>query len=70
MFGSVVRSRLLVADNHLPPTAIAGSFTLIILHNVIADISFWIVPASPEVEHYARSSFFIRIFAAPVTLAL
>ncbi len=52
--------------------AVAALFsTLIILLQVwIADLSFWIVDASPEVEHYTEIYFYIRIYSAPATLGL
>lgn len=45
--------------------------TLILLLQVwIADLSFWLVEASPEVERYTRIYFNIRIYTAPATLSL
>jgi MATE family multidrug resistance protein len=46
------------------------SFLIILLQAWIADISFWLVEASPEVEHYTRIYFDIRIYTAPATLGL
>ncbi|MFQ5603896.1 MAG: MATE family efflux transporter [bacterium] len=43
---------------------------LIMLQVVIADASFWLIHATPEVEKYAREYFDIRIYAAPATLSL
>lgn len=51
---------------------VAGIFSLLILllQVWIADLSFWLVEASPEVEHYTRIYFNIRIYTAPATLGL
>lgn len=46
------------------------SFLIILLQAWIADISFWLVEASPEVEYYTRIYFDIRIYTAPATLGL
>lgn len=46
------------------------SFLILLLQVWIADLSFWLVEASPEVEHYTRIYFNIRIFTAPATLGL
>ncbi len=43
---------------------------LILMQFAIAEISFYLINASPEVERFARSYFYIRIFAAPATLTL
>ncbi|MCB0744107.1 MAG: MATE family efflux transporter, partial [Ignavibacteriae bacterium] len=45
-------------------------FVLFLLQNVIAEISFYLIKGSPEVENYALEYFYIRIFAAPATLAM
>ncbi len=50
--------------------AIAAGILLIILRTPINDLSFYLVNASPEVEKYASQYFYIRIFAAPATLAI
>ncbi len=50
--------------------AIGGAAILLILQKPIAILSFWLVNASPEVEKYAAGYFYIRIYAAPATLAL
>ncbi|HET6528928.1 MAG TPA: MATE family efflux transporter [Balneolaceae bacterium] len=52
--------------------AVAGFFGFLILalQAWIADLSFWLIDASPEVEHFTRIYFGIRIFTAPATLAL
>jgi len=51
---------------------VAGIFGILIvlLQAWIADLSFWLVEASPEVERYTRIYFEIRIFTAPATLCL
>lgn len=52
--------------------SVAAVFSLLILlvQAWIADLSFWFIDASPEVERYTRIYFGIRIFTAPATLAL
>ena len=47
-----------------------GSFLLIVLQGSIAEVSFTLINASPEVERLARVYFYIRIVAAPATLCL
>ncbi|WP_372639165.1 MATE family efflux transporter [Fodinibius sp.] len=51
---------------------VAGLFSLLLLllQVWIADLSFLLVDASPEVEHYTRIYFDIRIYTAPATLGL
>lgn len=46
------------------------SFLILLLQVWIADLSFWLVEATPEVERYTRIYFDIRIYAAPATLGL
>lgn len=46
------------------------SFLILLLQVWIADLSFWLVEASPEVERFTRIYFDIRIFTAPATLGL
>ena len=50
--------------------ALAGGGALILLQKPIAALSFRLIEATPLVERYAREYFFIRIYAAPATLAL
>lgn len=50
--------------------AVAGGLVLILLQELIAKISFFLIAATPDVEKYARQYFYIRIYAAPATLAL
>lgn len=50
--------------------ALGCSSLIVILQWPIAEFSFYLVNASPEVEQYASSYFYIRIFAAPATLSL
>ncbi|MFH5831429.1 MATE family efflux transporter [Halalkalibaculum sp. DA3122] len=46
------------------------SVLIILLQTWIAELSFWLVEASPEVERYTEIYFDIRIYAAPATLGL
>lgn len=50
--------------------ALAASLAMIVLQVFIADLSFSIISASPEVEHFTRIYFNIRIYAAPATLGI
>ncbi|MFQ5630485.1 MAG: MATE family efflux transporter [bacterium] len=50
--------------------ALAGGCILILFQTIIAKISFGLIQATPDVEQYAREYFYIRIYAAPATLAL
>ncbi len=43
---------------------------LISFQYLLAEVAFLIVDASPEVEKFAKEYFYIRIYAAPATLAL
>src|SRR5262245_2540010 len=43
--------------------------TLIILQLPILALTFWLIDASPQVEHYAREYFLIRISSMPAALA-
>ncbi len=46
------------------------SLLLLLFQGVIATVGLWFIDASPEVEHYTRIYFHIRIFAAPAALGL
>lgn len=50
--------------------ALTASGLILILQYPILEFSLFIVDASPEVEHYMRQYYQIRIFSAPATLAL
>ena len=50
--------------------ALIAALLLVFFRGVIADIAFFLVDASPQVELAARTYFLIRIFAAPATLSL
>jgi len=50
--------------------ALVAAIILISLQYVIAEFSFMIIDASAEVEKHAMEYFYIRIFAAPATLAI
>lgn len=50
--------------------AIIGSFLLLIIQWMLADVSFLLIKTSSEVEQLARTYFHIRIYAAPATLCL
>ena len=50
--------------------ALAGALLLILSQKLIATVSFSLIKATPEVKQYAEEYFYIRIYAAPATLAL
>lgn len=50
--------------------AILGALVLISLQYPIAKIAFWILKSEPEVELLAQNYFYIRIWAAPATIAM
>ena len=49
---------------------ITSTLLLLILQWQLIDFSFLLIDASPDVEHFARVYFHIRIYAAPATLCL
>ena len=49
---------------------ITSSLFLFIFQWQLIDLSFLLIDASPEVEHFARAYFHIRLYAAPATLCL
>lgn len=49
---------------------IAGSVAIVIMQYPIAELSFALIEGSTEVEQLAREYFYIRIWAAPASLAL
>jgi len=49
---------------------LAGAMALLILQKPIEWLSFFIINGSEEVEHLAREYFYIRIWAAPATIAI
>lgn len=50
--------------------AIIFGVLIVLLQAWIADLSFWLVDATPQVERYTRIYFNIRIFSAPAVLCL
>lgn len=46
------------------------AISLLVLQYPLAILSFFLIKASPEVEIYAKSYFYIRIWAAPATLGI
>ena len=49
---------------------ITSSLFLFVFQWQLIDLSFRLIDASPEVEHFARVYFHIRLYAAPATLCL
>lgn len=50
--------------------ALGSSLLILLLQYPLIELSLYVVNASPEVEEYTRIYYYIRIFAAPATLAL
>ncbi len=50
--------------------ALAGALLLILSQKLIAMVSFSLIKTTPEVKQFAEEYFYIRIYAAPATLAL
>lgn len=50
--------------------AIISGFLLVLFQYFIAEFAFYIINATPEVEKFAKEYFYIRIYAAPATLAI
>lgn len=69
-FGKKSRTGSIMTLARALGVAIIFSLLIILLQSWIADLSFWLVEASPEVEHYTRIYFNIRIYTAPATLCL
>ncbi|MCF8365739.1 MAG: MATE family efflux transporter [Bacteroidales bacterium] len=59
----VILSRALLAG-------LIGSLLVIFLQWPVQRIAFWLINSSEEVETWARSYFYIRIWAAPATISL
>ncbi len=61
-----------IALNLFRPLLVAFSSAIVIisLQILISQVAFFLVEASAEVEKYAQNYFFIRIYAAPATLAI
>ncbi len=69
-FGAGKRKEIITILGRGLIVALSGSLLIIVLQKPLAQLSFHLIHASNEVEHYARNYYFIRIFAAPATLAL
>lgn len=50
--------------------ALVGSVLILILQKPIAMLSFWAIESEESVETIAKSYFYIRVWAAPATIAL
>ena len=50
--------------------AIISGLLLVLFQFFIAEFAFYIINATPEVENFAKKYFYIRIYAAPATLAI
>ena len=65
--GDYAEVRALIGRALLLAGAIGGA--LVVLQLPILAFAFWLIDASPEVEHYAREYFLIRIWSMPAALA-
>lgn len=65
--GDHLEVRAMIARALLLAAALGG--IIIALQGPILALTFWLVGASPEVEHYAREYFLIRVWSMPAALA-
>jgi MATE family multidrug resistance protein len=65
--GDFAEVRALIGRALLLAAAIGGA--LIVLQLPILAFAFWLIDASPQVEHFARQYFLIRIWSMPAALA-
>lgn len=64
--GNYAEVRLMLGRALLLAGAIGGG--VVVLQLPIIAFAFWLIDASPEVEHYAREYFLIRVWAMPAVL--
>lgn len=69
-FGEKNRTDSVMTLGRALTVAAVFSVVILLLQVAIADLSFWLIEASPEVERYTRIYFYIRIYTAPATLLL
>lgn len=69
-YGREDRSDQILTLTRAMLVAVSGGLLLILLQRPIAQLAFWLVDGTPDVESYARSYFLIRIWAAPATLSI
>lgn len=69
-FGKKNDENIILVLTRAALVAVGVSVLIILLQYPIAELSFYLVPGTPEVEMYAREYFYIRIYAAPATLSL
>ena len=65
--GDYAEVRALIGRALLLAGVIGG--VLIVLQLPILALTFWLIDASPQVEHYAREYFLIRVWSMPAALA-
>jgi MATE family multidrug resistance protein len=65
--GDYAEVRALIGRALLLASAIGG--VLVALQLPILALTFWMIDASPQVEHYAREYFLIRVWSMPAVLA-
>ena len=66
--GDYAEVRALIGRALLLAGAIGGA--LIILQLPVVGIALWLITASPEVEHYAREYYLIRVWSMPAVLGI
>lgn len=69
-FGEKNRTQSIMTLARSLTVAIVFGVLIVLMQVWIADFSFWLIEASPEVERYTRIYFEIRIYTAPATLSL
>jgi MATE family multidrug resistance protein len=65
--GDHLEVRAMIGRALLLAAALGG--LIIVLQAPILALTFWLIGASPEVEHYAREYFLIRVWSMPAALA-
>ncbi|OQX77711.1 MAG: MATE family efflux transporter [Bacteroidetes bacterium 4484_276] len=69
-FGTENKKEIISILSRALLVGLLGSVLLIILQYPIEKLSFWVINGSSEVEYFAGSYFYIRIWAAPATISL
>ncbi len=69
-YGARDRTEMIMIFARVQAVAISLGAAILILQKPIADLSFWIIESSMEVEQFALVYYDIRVYTAPAVLAL
>ena len=69
-YGRGERKEAMLILSRAVSVAFGGALVLIVLQQPIAQLGFWVLEGSPQVEELARQYYDIRIWAAPATIGL